>query len=63
MQPYFVDYIDDAHGNRVYTHSDPGTQVLDRQVALTEIDVLKGVLTNGTAGRAGRSRQSPAGVR
>jgi penicillin-binding protein 1A len=49
MEPYFVEYIDDAAGNRIYTHYDPGTQVLDRQVALTAIDVLKGVLTRGTA--------------
>jgi penicillin-binding protein 1A len=49
MQPYFVEYIDDARGERIYTHSDPGTPVLDRQVALTAIDVLKGVLTRGTA--------------
>jgi penicillin-binding protein 1A len=49
MQPYFVDYIDDARGERIYTHNDPGTPVLDRQVALTAIDVLKGVLTRGTA--------------
>ncbi len=48
-QPYYVDYIDDAFGNRVYTHFDPGVEVLDRQVALTAIDVLKGVLTGGTA--------------
>jgi membrane peptidoglycan carboxypeptidase len=48
-QPYYVDYIDDASGNRFYTHFDPGVEVLDRQVALTAIDVLKGVLTGGTA--------------
>src|SRR5690606_8184489 len=29
-------------------HYDPGTEVLDRQAALTTIDVLKGVLTSGT---------------
>lgn len=51
MQPYYVDRIDDAFGNRIYTHVDPGTEVLDRQVALTAIDVLKGVLTSGTASR------------
>jgi penicillin-binding protein 1A len=49
--PYYVDYIDDAEGNRVYTHQDPGTQVLDRDVALTAIDTLKAVLTSGTARR------------
>ena len=35
----------------VYTHDDPGTQVLDRGVALQAVDVLKGVLTNGTGRR------------
>jgi penicillin-binding protein 1A len=48
-EPYYVEYIDDAFGNRVFTHFDPGTQVLDRDVALTAIDILKGVLTSGTA--------------
>jgi membrane peptidoglycan carboxypeptidase len=52
QQPYYVDFIDDAFGNRVYTHFDPGVEVLDREVALTTIDVLKGVLTGGTARRA-----------
>ena len=64
QQPYYVDYIDDAFGNRIYTHFDPGVEVLDRQVALTTIDVLKGVLTerNGET-RAGRLRQPAAGDR
>jgi penicillin-binding protein 1A len=47
--PYYVDYIDRADGTRLYTHDDPGVQVLDPGVALTEVSVLKGVLTNGTA--------------
>jgi penicillin-binding protein 1A len=51
-QPYYVEYIDDAFGNRVFTHFGPGVEVLDREVALTTIDVLKGVLTGGTARRA-----------
>jgi len=51
-EPYYVDYIDDAFGNRVYTHFDPGVEVLDRQVALTAIDVLRGVLSGGTARNA-----------
>ena len=24
-EPYYVDYIDDADGDRIYTHDDPGT--------------------------------------
>ncbi len=51
IQPYYVEYIDDAQGNRIYTHVDEGTRVLDRDVALTAIDVLKGVLREGTAAR------------
>lgn len=48
-QPYYVESIDDAFGERIYTHADEGTEVLDRNVALTAIDVMKGVLTSGTA--------------
>jgi penicillin-binding protein 1A len=51
VEPYYVEFIDDAVGNRVYTHTPVGTQILDRQVALTAIDVLKGVLTRGTGRR------------
>ena len=32
--PYYVDYIDRADGTRLYTHDDPGAQVLDPGVAL-----------------------------
>ena len=49
QEPYFVEYIDDAAGERFYTHFDPGTEVLDRTVALRAIDIMKGVLTSGTA--------------
>ena len=36
-----------ADGTRLYTHDDPGVQVLDPGVALTEVATLKGVLTQG----------------
>jgi penicillin-binding protein 1A len=51
MEPYYVEYIDDAFGNRVYTHQDPGTRVLDEGVANLTVDIMKGVLTSGTASR------------
>ena len=51
MEPYYVEYIDDWRGERVYTHDDPGVQVLDPGVALQAVDVLKGVLVNGTGRR------------
>ena len=35
----------------MYTHDDPGVQVLDPGVALQAVDVLKGVLVNGTGRR------------
>lgn len=50
-QPYYVDYITDAAGARTYTHFDPGSKVFDQDKALLTIDILKGVLRNGTARR------------
>jgi penicillin-binding protein 1A len=47
--PYYVDYIDDAAGNRIYTNTSRGERVLDTRVALTEISMLKDVLAVGTA--------------
>jgi penicillin-binding protein 1A len=49
--PYYVEFIDRADGTRLYTHEDPGVQVLDLSVALATTDVLRGVLTRGTARR------------
>jgi penicillin-binding protein 1A len=46
--PYYVEAIDRADGTRLYTHTDPGVQVLDQGVALTAVDTLKGVVTRGT---------------
>ncbi|MFT3854936.1 MAG: transglycosylase domain-containing protein [Ilumatobacteraceae bacterium] len=58
--PYYVETIDQVDGSRFYTHQDPGTQVLDPGVALTALDVLKGVLTRGTARSALRTFDRPA---
>ncbi len=52
-EPYYVEFIDDAENNRIYTHFDPGTQALDRDVALETVDIMKGVITGGTARREG----------
>ena len=61
-EPYYVESIDRVDGSRFYTHQDPGTQVLDAGVALTELDILKGVLTRGTARTALRTFDRPAAV-
>jgi penicillin-binding protein 1A len=47
-QPYYVEFIDDADGNRLHTHFDPGTEVLDRDAALETVDILKGTISYGT---------------
>lgn len=52
-EPYYVEFIDDANGNRLHTHFDPGTQALDRDAALETVEIMKGTLTNGTARREG----------
>ena len=47
-QPYYVEFIDDAEGNRVHTHFDQGENVLDRDVALETVDIMKGTISYGT---------------
>lgn len=59
-QPYLVQRITDASGEVVYEHEDPGTQVLDRGVALEATDVLKGVLNGGTGRRGALANGVPA---
>ncbi len=49
--PYYVDFIDNAAGERVYTHLDPGTQVLDRDAALATVEIMKGPIYGGGTGR------------
>lgn len=50
--PYYVQRVDGPRGN-VYTHEDPGTQVLTVEAANTTVSILKGVLQRGTARRVG----------
>jgi len=59
-EAYFVEHIDDAEGNRLYTHFDPGSQEIDRDVALEAVDILKGVLTRGTASKYPMDNGRPA---
>ncbi len=49
--PYYVEYIDDAAGERIYTHVGPGTQVLERDAALGAVDILRGPIYGGGTGR------------
>jgi penicillin-binding protein 1A len=49
--PYYVDYIDGPDGARLYTHLDPGSQVLERNAALATVEILKGPIYGGGTGR------------
>ncbi len=49
--PYYVDIIDGPEGERIYTHLDPGKQVLDRDAALATVEILKGPIYGGGTGR------------
>jgi membrane peptidoglycan carboxypeptidase len=50
-EPYYVDFIDDPNGERIYTHLDPGLQVLERDAALATVEILKGPIYGGGTGR------------
>ena len=49
--PYYVEFIDGPAGERIFTHLDPGVQVLDRDAALATVDILKGPIYGGGTGR------------
>jgi penicillin-binding protein 1A len=52
LEPYYVERIERADGRLVYQHELVGEQVLDEWAALTTTNILRGVLTRGTARRA-----------
>jgi membrane peptidoglycan carboxypeptidase len=45
---YYIERIEGPDGQVIYQHSDPGTQAVPADVATRAIDVLKGVIKNGT---------------
>jgi penicillin-binding protein 1A len=49
--PYYVEFIDGPDGERLYTHLDPGSQVLDRDAALQTVEIMKGPIYGGGTGR------------
>ncbi len=50
--PYMVERIEDNEGRVVYQHDVVDNQALDRGAALRTVDILKGVIRQGTATRA-----------
>jgi membrane peptidoglycan carboxypeptidase len=59
-EPFFVEYINSADGERRYTHFDPGTSVLDRDAALETVQIMKGVIRGGTGRDAALELDRPA---
>lgn len=49
--PYYVDAIEGPDGQPVYTHLDPGVQVIERGAALGAVEILKGPIYGGGTGR------------
>jgi penicillin-binding protein 1A len=61
FKPYFVQRILGRNGEVVYEAKPEGEQTIDRCVALTAVDILRGVVTSGTGRRASIGRQPVAG--
>jgi penicillin-binding protein 1A len=51
-EPYYVDRVERANGEVIYAHEDEGQQILDRGVALSAVDTLKGTLSQEERGTA-----------
>jgi penicillin-binding protein 1A len=47
--PYYIEKIVDRDGQVRYQHQDAGVQAIDPGVALRSVDIMKGVLRQGTA--------------
>ncbi len=50
-EPVFVTHIEDRHGNRISTFSATTSDAISEQTAYTMLDMLKFVVTNGTASK------------
>jgi penicillin-binding protein 1A len=58
--PYYIERIDGPDGKPLYEHKDPGTQVLDPNVAAQAVDILKTPILRGTGRRAQLAGGRPA---
>lgn len=60
VEPYYIERIRSPRG-LVYRHADPGTPVLTPEAAIRTVDIMKGVMTSGTARRAPLDGRPSAG--
>lgn len=58
--PYMVERIEDNEGRVIYQHDVVNNQALERGAALRTVDILKGVIRQGTATRAKLADDRPA---
>jgi penicillin-binding protein 1A len=47
--PFMIERIEDRDGKVIYQHTDPGKQIIEPGVADRTVDILKGVIRQGTA--------------
>jgi penicillin-binding protein 1A len=59
-EPYYIDRIEGPDGKVIYEHKDPGTRVLDANVAARTVDILRTPITRGTGRRAALAGGRPA---
>jgi membrane peptidoglycan carboxypeptidase len=59
--PVFIKKVADADGNVIFEEKGEGVRAIDPQIARTVTDVLRGVITDGTATRAELDNQVAAG--
>jgi len=58
--PYYIDRIEDGDGRVIYQHEVQNNPALDPAVAARAVDILKGVLRQGTATRGKLADDRPA---
>jgi penicillin-binding protein 1A len=58
--PFMIERIEDRDGKVIYQHQDPGKQVISPEVANRTVDIMKGVLRQGTATLAQLDGKRPA---
>ena len=51
-EPYYVERVERTDGSQLYVHEDAGQQILDRGVALSAVDTMKGTLSEEARGTA-----------
>ena len=60
LEPYFIEKVEGPAGELLYQHTSAPVQVISKQVADAQVDILKKTLTLGTARRTPLANKRPA---